>query len=75
MVTTPETLALEDGEYWVDVRLEGGSGRASVESPARLTVADGAVTATIVWGSGNYDYMKGGRRPVSGPDPGGAVGL
>lgn len=58
VVTTPETLALEDGEYWVDVRLEGGSGRASVESPARLTVADGAVTATIVWGSGNYDYMK-----------------
>ena len=37
--------------------LEGGSGRATVESPAALTVADGAMTATIVWSSPNYDYM------------------
>ena len=31
--------------------LEGGSGRATVESPAALTVADGRMTATIVWSS------------------------
>ena len=37
--------------------LEGGSGRATVESPAALTVADGKMTATIVWSSSNYDYM------------------
>lgn len=37
--------------------LEGGSGRATVESPAVLTVADGIMTATIVWSSPNYDYM------------------
>ena len=37
--------------------LEGGSGRATVESPAALTVADGKMTATIVWSSPNYDYM------------------
>ena len=37
--------------------LEGGSGRATVESPAALTVADGIMTATIVWSSPNYDYM------------------
>ena len=46
-----------DGEYSVSVTLEGGSGRATVESPAALTVADGKMTATIVWSSPNYDYM------------------
>ena len=48
---------LDDGEYSVNVTLEGGSGRASVDSPATLTVADGKMTATIVWSSPNYDYM------------------
>ena len=46
-----------DGEYTCNVTLEGGSGRATVESPAALTVADGKMTATIVWSSPNYDYM------------------
>lgn len=58
VVTTPESLALADGTYQADVQLEGGSGRASVGSPALLTVADGQVTAEIVWSSANYDYMK-----------------
>ncbi|MCI6926510.1 MAG: hypothetical protein MR761_05295 [Butyricicoccus porcorum] len=57
-ITTPESLNLEDGTYSIDVSLEGGSGRASVESPATLTVADGNVTAKIIWSSANYDYMK-----------------
>ena len=46
-----------DGSYTCAVTLEGGSGRATVESPAALTVADGILTATIVWSSPNYDYM------------------
>ena len=46
-----------DGEYSVNVTLEGGSGRATVESPAALTVADGKMTAVILWSSPNYDYM------------------
>ena len=46
-----------DGAYNVNVVLEGGSGRATVDSPAALTVADGKMTATIVWSSPNYDYM------------------
>ena len=46
-----------DGEYTVNVTLEGGSGRATVDSPAALTVADGKMTAVIVWSSPNYDYM------------------
>ena len=48
---------LDDGEYSVNVTLEGGSGRATVDSPATLIVADGKMTATIVWSSPNYDYM------------------
>ena len=32
-------------------------GRATVDSPATLTVADGKMTATIAWSSPNYDYM------------------
>lgn len=51
------TAAPADGTYTCDVTLEGGSGRATVESPAALTVADGKMTATIVWSSPNYDYM------------------
>ena len=58
VVTTAEDLSLADGGYQVDVTLEGGSGRASVESPAQMTVENGKVTATIVWSSSNYDYMK-----------------
>ena len=46
-----------DGAYTAAVVLEGGSGRSTVESPAALTVADGKMTATIVWSSPNYDYM------------------
>ena len=52
-----ETEVPADGAYPCKVTLEGGSGKASVESPAALTVADGKMTATIVWSSPNYDYM------------------
>lgn len=53
----PSGGALADGEYRVEVELTGGSGRATVESPALLTVQDGTLTAAVVWSSGNYDYM------------------
>ena len=46
-----------DGTYTCEVTLEGGSGRATVESPAALTVENGKMTAAIVWSSPNYDYM------------------
>ncbi len=52
-----EAVSLADGEYSIDVTLEGGSGRASVESPAKLVAKDGAYTATIVWSSDHYEYM------------------
>ncbi len=58
VVPTAESLGLADGVYQVEVELQGGSGRASVDSPARLEVKDGKVQAVIAWGSSNYDYMK-----------------
>ena len=48
---------LADGKYLVSVEMEGGSGKAYVESPASLTVSDGKMTATLIWSSPNYDYM------------------
>ena len=54
---TAESLNLADGVYTVDVTLDGGSGRASVESPAVLTIKDGKATAKIVWSSDKYDKM------------------
>lgn len=56
-LVTAESLGLEDGTYTVEVALEGGSGKASVESPCTITVKNQKVTATIIWGSSNYDYM------------------
>lgn len=52
-----ERTALADGVYQMDVTLSGGSGKASVSSPATVTVADGMATAELVWSSSNYDYM------------------
>jgi len=52
-----DDLGLADGTYQVDVTLSGGSGRASVESPATIVIEDGQVTATIVFSSSYYDYM------------------
>ena len=52
-----EDLKLEDGSYTVEVVLEGGSGKATVESPAALEIKDGKASAVLVWNSPNYDYM------------------
>lgn len=54
---TAEDLCLEDGSYTVEVTLEGGSGRATVDSPAAIQVEDGQVMALITFSSPNYDYM------------------
>ena len=58
---TAETQAVEfdkeDGEYSIQVDLEGGSGKASVTSPTLFTVKDVMGDAQIQWSSSNYDYM------------------
>lgn len=56
--TTVESLNLADGTYTIDVTLEGGSGKAKVDSPANIKVESGKATATITWSSEHYDYMK-----------------
>ena len=61
-VTNPEPMEAEatelsDGTYTVELDFEGGSGKASISSPATINVADGKITATFEWSSPNYDYM------------------
>ena len=65
---TIDELQLADGNYTVEVTMEGGSGRATIESPTALSVEDGQATAQITWSSNHYDYMiVGGEKylPVS----------
>lgn len=50
-------LGPEDGTYQMEVELLGGSGRASVTSPAKVEIKDGKAVATLEWSSPNYDYM------------------
>lgn len=57
-VATVESLDLADGSYTVEVALSGGSGRASVESPAKLEISGGNAVAAVVWSSSNYDYAR-----------------
>lgn len=58
MIQTVESLALEDGTYTMEVTLGGGSGKARIESPTRISIKEGKAYAVITWGSPNYDYMK-----------------
>lgn len=53
-----EISGKKDGIYTAAVKLTGGSGKASIRSPALVTIKDGKATAKIVWSSMNYDYMK-----------------
>jgi iron complex transport system substrate-binding protein len=55
--TTVSALGLEDGFYYVDVKLEGGTGKASIMSPTMISVKDGLVAAMLMWSSDKYDYM------------------
>ena len=49
--------SLEDGTYSIELAMEGGTGKAKVDSPATLKVEAGKMIATLVWSSPNYDYM------------------
>lgn len=48
---------IEDGEYTVNVTLSGGSGKASINSPAKLFAENGVYTAELIWSSPNYEYI------------------
>lgn len=69
---TAADLGLADGSYTVEIAFAGGSGKSHIESPAALTVKDGAATATVVWSSSKYDYMivDGAKYDVLTTEPG-----
>ena len=46
-----------NGTYRIDVRLEGGTGRVRVASPATLIAEDGRLTLEVIWSSDSYDLM------------------
>lgn len=54
---TAADLELADGDYTAAVELSGGSGKAKIDSPTKITISGGNATAEIRWGSNNYDYM------------------
>ena len=56
----PAAVDKKDGTYTVNVTLTGGTGKASVTSPAKVTVQGNTATAEIAWSSPNYDYMIAG---------------
>ena len=59
-VTNPqpqEQEPLADGEYTVEATLSGGTGKAKLLNPTALSVAEGKITATVIWSSSKYDYM------------------
>lgn len=62
---TAESLGLADGVYTAEVTLNGGSGRASVMSPAKITVENGTAAAEIEWSSSKYDSMTVGGEKYS----------
>ncbi|MBR2591115.1 MAG: hypothetical protein IKE65_09385 [Clostridia bacterium] len=58
-VSNPEST-VADGEYTMAVTMTGGTGKASIDSPAEITIKDGKYTAKIVWSSSHYEEMKVG---------------
>ncbi|MDE6318240.1 MAG: iron transporter [Lachnospiraceae bacterium] len=50
-------VSLEEGTYSMEITFAGGSGKAEILSPAKVTLEDGKITATVQWNSPNYDYM------------------
>lgn len=48
---------MKNGNYRIEVSLEGGTGRAGIVSPAHISVTEGTAVASIEWSSPDYDYM------------------
>ena len=55
---TEQTVNSEETQYcWATVTLEGGSGKASVESPCPVLERSGELLTVITWSSSHYDFM------------------
>lgn len=66
-----QTISLPEGDFKAEITLAGGTGKTTVQSPANINIADGVITAEIVWSSPNYDLMiVDGKeyKPVSNKD-------
>ena len=59
-------------DYQIDIELQGGSGKASIQSPVSIHVENGMSTAELIWSSKNYDYLIVGGVRYENENPGGA---
>ena len=50
-------LLLKNGKYFIDISLNGGTGRVSLVSPSQITIEDRKIIARIEWNSPYYDYI------------------
>lgn len=58
-------------DYQIDIELQGGSGKASIQSPVSIHAENGTRIAELVWSSKNYDYMIVGGVRYENENPGG----
>ena len=49
--------AIETGDYTIEVKLDGGTGKATITSPCRIISDENGMKVIIEWSSPNYDYM------------------
>ena len=53
-----DTAQREEGPVcWASAQLQGGSGKAFVETPCPVYEKEGTLSALITWSSDHYDYM------------------
>ena len=55
--TASDHVMVEGETGSIELSLEGGSGKAYIESPAPYEVTQDGIWVTLVWSSPNYDYM------------------
>ena len=55
---------IPDGDYAASVSLTGGSGKAYIKSPCKVSITGGNAVADIIWSSSNYDYMIVGEEKI-----------
>ena len=48
---------MTDGVYDIEITMTGGTGKAYIISPVKLTVSGGSMTARMEWSSSKYDLM------------------
>lgn len=69
--TVPESSGEKQGVLSVEITLEGGSGKAWIESPVSVEKTEDGYLATLIWSSENYDYMLVDGQRYDNENPGG----